>query len=124
MIIKILLTGVVVLLAVWLLANRSKAHARAGTRLVMIGFAIIAIIAIVFPDVVTRVAQSVGVGRGADLILYLLTMLFLFFSLNYYIRTKDEQSRLVALTRRIAILEANESNHNKQVLQKKHGGSK
>lgn len=118
MIIKIILIGLVVLAAGWFIMNRSKAHARAGVRLLVILFAVVATITIVFPGISNEVANIMGVGRGADLILYLLTLLFLFFCLSYYVRSKDEHQKIVLLARKIAIIEANESDHNKRHFKK------
>ncbi len=107
MIIKIILISLVLLSAGWFLVNRSKAHARAGIRIIVIIFAILAITTIVLPDTANDVANALGVGRGADLILYLLATLFLFFILTYYVRIHEDQKKLVVLARKIAILEAN-----------------
>ena len=107
MIIKILLIVLVLALATWFLANRTKAHARAGVRIIVIIFSLIATVTILFPELANDVANVLGVGRGADLILYLLTTLFLFFVLSYYIRVHEDNKRIVVLARKIAILEAN-----------------
>jgi hypothetical protein len=107
MIIKIVLISLVLLSAGWFLVNRSKAHARAGIRIIVIIFAMLAITTIVLPGTANDVANILGVGRGADLILYLLTTLFLFFILTYYVRIHEDQKKLVILARKIAIIEAN-----------------
>lgn len=122
MIIKAVLISFVLLITMWFLINRTKAHARAGTKLVTIGFTTIAVLFILFPDSANEVANVLGVGRGADLVLYFLVVLFIFFILSYYLRTNDEQKRIVVLARRLAILEANELERNKSILHnvKKH----
>lgn len=118
MIIKALLIGIVLLITLWFLTNRTSAHARAGVKLIIICFTAIATLVILFPEFSNDVANAVGVGRGADLILYLLVTFFIFFILNYYLRSNDEQKRIVKLARKLAIVEANESEHNQKVLRK------
>lgn len=115
MIIKVILISFIVIAAVWFLANRGKAHARAGVKLLAILFAVAAISVILFPESANNLANTLGVGRGADLILYFLTTFFLFFILSYYIRSSDDNKKIVILARRIAIIEANESTHNKKL---------
>ncbi len=119
MIIKVLLIGFVLLIVLWFLSNRSKAHARAGIKLIALSFAALAVTAILFPGLATDVANTVGVGRGADLVLYLLTTFFLFFILSYYIRSNDEQRKIVTLARKIAIIEANQK-YDKDVFHKNY----
>lgn len=110
MIIKVILTVAVLMSAGWFLINRSKAQARAGMRIIVILFTVLAIVAIVVPEFVNSIANSIGVGRGADLILYMLTALFLFFILTYYVRIHEDQKKLVILARKIALIEANKFN--------------
>lgn len=105
-IIQILLVGVLLLLFWWFIARASTYHVRAWTKLFMIFFVFLAIIVIVFPDSSNRAAHWVGISRGADLLLYLLTLAFIFVVLSGYIRGKEEQKRIVKLARRVALLEA------------------
>jgi hypothetical protein len=58
------------------------------------------------PNIATRIANLVGVGRGADLIVYLalpglLMMIFLLFA-----RTRDLNAKLTAVVREYAIRDA------------------
>lgn len=43
-------------------------------RLIALGISVLAVVAILVPDFTTVVANFVGVGRGADLLLYLLAL--------------------------------------------------
>ena len=59
------------------------------------------------PNVATRIANMVGVGRGVDLIVYLalpglLMMIFLLFA-----RTRDMNAKLTTVVREYAIRDAN-----------------
>lgn len=115
MIIKMLLISVSVILLVWFLINRNTLHAKAWLKLGALLFILFGIFVILFPQLANEVANLVGVGRGADLILYLLVLAFLFFVLNFYIKSKDEQRMLVVLARKIALIEASNSPHNLRV---------
>lgn len=67
---------------------------------------VLGIIGVAFPDLVTTVAQQLGVGRGADLVLYLLCVAFIFVTITLSIRLSAVQERTVMLARTLALLEA------------------
>lgn len=55
------------------------------------------------PEVTSWLANSVGIGRGADLIFYL-SILFLFFiCFNFYLRLESYDQRLTQITRTLAL---------------------
>ncbi|MGI5836827.1 MAG: DUF2304 domain-containing protein [Chloroflexota bacterium] len=60
----------------------------------------------IYPDLSTRIANTVGIGRGTDLLLYV----FILFSLFYYAGLASQfmkvEQQITALTRAIAILNA------------------
>lgn len=58
---------------------------------------------VVFPSVSTRVANSLGVGRGTDLIFYLAVLGGLFVASSFYFRFKRHEQTLIALVRQSAI---------------------
>ncbi len=88
------------------LANPNSYQVRAWKKIMGILFTLMAVSVVLFPDMSNRLAHAVGVGRGADLLLYLLTLSFIFLSINLYLKSKQEQRRIVQLARKIAILEA------------------
>ena len=51
-------------------------------------------------------AKSVGVYSGANLLLYVLSVSFVAFVLNQYVHNGDAHERVILLTRKLAILEA------------------
>jgi hypothetical protein len=104
--IKLLLILGLAVVAVSMLRNRNTIRFRAGKKLLLVTFAVLAVLAVAFPDWLNDVARSVGVGRGADLLLYWLTVAFLFVALNTYLKFKDYDTVLTSLSRRIAIDEA------------------
>src|SRR5215471_18636077 len=61
------------------------------------------IIMVLAPDLTTRVAHLVGVGRGADLVIYLSLIGFGFLWLILYSEIRALQARLTDLARDIAI---------------------
>jgi small membrane protein len=104
--IKLLLVVGLVVVAVSMLRHRNTMRFRAGKKLLLAAFAVLAVAAVAFPDWLNDVAKGVGVGRGADLLLYLLIVAFLFVALNTYLKFKDYDTVLTRLSRRIAIDEA------------------
>lgn len=66
----------------------------------------VAALAVVFPDATNIVSQWVGVGRGADLIAYLVQVSLLFISLHYYTKFVDQGRQIAELVRQMAILRA------------------
>jgi hypothetical protein len=105
-VIKLLLVLGIGVVAVSMLRNRNTSRFRAGKKLLLLGFAVLAVAGVLFPDWVDDVAKGVGVGRGADLLLYLLIVGFLFVALNTYLKFKDYDSVVTRLSRRVALDEA------------------
>ena len=62
-------------------------------------------LAVVWPNSTTTVANAVGVGRGTDLVLYILVMVFLFFSLVVLQRFMVLERQVTVLTRELALLQ-------------------
>jgi hypothetical protein len=94
--------------AVFLYALRSRtAHAVSATKkLAFMTFMLVVLVAVFSPRLVTEVANVVGVGRGADLVLYLLAVMFCFYVVNDYLRGQESRNQLHKLARRIAVVEA------------------
>jgi len=67
---------------------------------------IVGAIAVIFPDATDRVANFVGVGRGVDLITYVIEVTVLFVLLHYYTKFVELQRQLTEVTRELAILRA------------------
>jgi len=105
-IIKGLLILAAVLLFVFFLRRSHTARLQAFKRIGFTLFCLFGVIAVIQPDVMTWLANRVGVGRGTDLLLYILTVVFGFFSLNTYLRFKDTERRLTRLARAMAIRDA------------------
>ena len=62
--------------------------------------------AVLFPEVTSDIAHIVGVGRGVDLITYLVEVGLLFIILHYYLKFVELEERITFLVREIALLRA------------------
>lgn len=69
-----------------------------------------AAVAVLWPDLTTRVARLLGIGRGADLLIYLVAIGFVvsFFFLHQRYRALETQ--ITTLVRRLAIDDAERRN--------------
>lgn len=109
MIIKILLIAGAIAFG-FLFFRRPGAGRHLAVRRVL-GLLVVAggIFAVLFPLAVTEVANAVGVGRGTDLVLYALVMVFLFTSVSLYQRVGTLDEQITELTRHIALLTTREA---------------
>lgn len=83
---------------------------RAGKRLALFAFVGLNVYGVLRPDDVTWVAHRVGVGRGADLLLYLLAVGTTILALNTYLRFRALDRQMVDLVRALALREAERDN--------------
>lgn len=97
------------------LVNPNSYQMKAWQKIFAIMFFLAAIFSVLLPDDLNTVAHFVGVGRGADLLLYLLTLAFIFLVFHLYIGEKQNQRLLVSLARRVAIIDANQSPNNQSL---------
>ncbi|MCY4727827.1 DUF2304 domain-containing protein [Nocardioides sp. STR2] len=104
--VQLLLVGA--FLGLFFLALRSRtAHGvSASKKLGFLLFMLLVVVAVLSPALVSDVANLVGVGRGTDLVLYLLAVVVCFYVVNDYLRAQDSRAQLHKLARRIAVLEA------------------
>ena len=63
-------------------------------------------VAIVLIEYTDEFAQSIGVGTGADLIVYLLLVVVLFVLLHYFAKFAEMEAKVTQLTRELAIMRA------------------
>lgn len=110
LIIQIVLIALIVGIAVWLSVRRG-ARQLAVRRLLVIAFALFAVIAVMVPSLVTRAAHLLGVGRGTDLLLYATIVVLLGFLALQEARAKGEEKRTTHLARRLALDEAEAPAH-------------
>jgi hypothetical protein len=91
------------------LTHPSHHQLKAWSKIIATAFVIAAILTISFPNSSNVVAHWLGVARGADLLLYLLTLAFVYTLLNAYVQEKRQQRHIVLLARKIALLETDMS---------------
>ncbi|MBV7294502.1 DUF2304 domain-containing protein [Corynebacterium sp. TAE3-ERU12] len=90
----------------YFVANRRKARAKAGVKIGFVVFVAACVWAVLRPDDLTVVANWVGVARGTDLLLYLVTMAFVFVTVSAYIRFRELELRYARLARAVALSNA------------------
>lgn len=69
-------------------------------------FALAAILAIIFPDALTIIANLFGVGRGVDFLLYLFVIAALLFAAATVRAKARTDARVTELARAVALMEA------------------
>jgi hypothetical protein len=83
---------------------------RASKRLAFFLFIAMNIYAVLRPNDVNWVANRLGVGRGADLLLYALAVCTIFLVLNTYMRFRAIDRQFTELVRSLALREAEREN--------------
>ena len=105
LIIKILLIGVFIVFGIVLLRPGASARSQAFRTLGLLLFLIAAIIAVIFPGIVNDLAVMVGIGRGADLVLYAFIVVFLGHLFSSTRRRRVQDAQITELARKMAISE-------------------
>ncbi|MFF8771540.1 DUF2304 domain-containing protein [Kitasatospora sp. NPDC015120] len=93
-------TGVLVLAFV---RRWDAAHTRAWKRMAFFAFVVANVYAVLRPQDVTWIANKLGVGRGTDLVLYLLVVAMAFMTLNTFMRFRSLEKKLTDLARTVAV---------------------
>lgn len=103
MTIKIILLSLLLLLLLYAVsqARRSKLLA-----LCMIACCTVGIVFVSAPELSTQIANMLGVGRGADLVIYLLSIVSLFAIFNLHLRLRASHEVTTELARSVAISSA------------------
>ena len=81
-------------------------RARLIYRLLAVSLFLVATVFIFSPDLTTVIARSLGVGRGADLLLYVSLIAGVHIALLLYRRTRELERRMTELVRAAAIRDA------------------
>lgn len=101
----ILIVAILLMLFISLRGRRSKVG-QAWRKVGYLVLLLLMMVAVVIPSVTTRIAHSVGVGRGADLLLYITVIAFAFSATSGYLRRQDQRTEIHRLARQVALLEA------------------
>lgn len=110
-IVQFLLIGAFFFLFFVAIRSRTAHGVSASKKIFFALLMVVVVVAVLSPELVTEAANLVGVGRGTDLVLYLLAVSFGFYVVNDYLRGQDSRQQLHRLARRIAVLEALERYH-------------
>ncbi|WP_439591565.1 DUF2304 domain-containing protein [Microbacterium sp.] len=109
--IQILLILAIIVLGYFVMRRTGSDSHLAVRRMIFALFVIAAILSVLFPQWLSWVARLVGVGRGTDLLLYALVIVFLIIVFTQYRRNLALQRQLTLLARKIALLEADARAH-------------
>ncbi|MDY5589211.1 MAG: DUF2304 domain-containing protein [Arcanobacterium sp.] len=110
MLIKIILIAAVLVIAYFLVRSTANTKNVALRRLLLLAFVALAVISIIFPNLTTTVANLVGVGRGVDLLLYLLIIAFLSYAVVSYRRINILEWKITDLARELTIARSHPEN--------------
>ncbi|MCM3661102.1 DUF2304 domain-containing protein [Georgenia satyanarayanai] len=102
-VIQVLLLAGVSVVAVLLTRTTANARHQAIRRILLVGFVAVAAGSVMFPDWLSWLARRVGVGRGADLLLYALVIAFLSYIATSYRRLSELERRITVLAREVAL---------------------
>lgn len=104
MIIKAFLIVSVILVMTYVARSNATGRHLAIRRLAGVAFSLVWVVAVVAPDTVTQLAHLVGVGRGTDLVLYVLVVAYLLTAITQRQSLNDLNDRIGRLTREIALM--------------------
>lgn len=111
----LLLLGIACVLLVFV-RGQHGVRMQAGKRLAFVAFLLLNAVAVIWPGATTAVAKLFGIGRGVDLLLYLLIITFVFAVINFYLRIKESEQRVTELARAVAIRDAELLNRDRGLL--------
>ena len=93
-IVQIVLVLAVIVVSLALMRGGSNARHLAIRRIMLVIFACVAALSIFFPELLTMLARSLGIGRGTDLVLYGLVVSFMVFMATTYQRFRHMETTL------------------------------
>jgi hypothetical protein len=117
-ILQILLLAAAVGALVYFVRSGQSVGVRASKRIAFGAFIVLNIYAVLRPDDLTYLARAVGIGRGTDLLVYLLVVAFVSGMLNTYLRDREISQHLTNLARQIAVRDAELTRREKDLEQR------
>lgn len=81
-------------------------------RILLLVITAFGVLLVIHPDLASRIANLIGIGRGADLLLYLFVIAGLFFAVGISSENKRLQRQMTELVRHIAISNATDMESN------------
>lgn len=110
MLIQVILVAAIIVIGFLVIRNPGSDSHLAIRRLLLLGFVIVAVLSVIFPQWLSWVASLIGVGRGTDLLLYGLVVVVLIVIASQYRTNVEQNRRLTLLARRVALLQSRTSN--------------
>ncbi|WP_082716707.1 DUF2304 domain-containing protein [Microterricola viridarii] len=104
--IKVVLIVVFAVFGIFLMVPGRGVRHTALRRLAMAGLLVVTVLAVIFPGAVNSVANILGVGRGTDLLLYGLIVVFVGNTLIVQRRQRNTERQITALARQLALMQA------------------
>jgi hypothetical protein len=101
-----IVAAAVILVAGYFMLRGGGARHQAMQRILLLLFMLAAASSVFFPQLWTYVARLVGVGRGADLLMYITVLVFLGFVATSYRRFRRTEKDITELARKVALLSA------------------
>ncbi|MHA7142257.1 DUF2304 family protein [Arthrobacter sp. Sr33] len=102
-IVQIVLVLAVILGSLVLMRGGANASHLAIRRILLLTFALIAVLSIFLPELLTGLANAFGIGRGTDLVLYGFIVSFMVFMASSAQRHRHMEESLTRLARRVAL---------------------
>jgi hypothetical protein len=101
-----IIAAVTIIVAAYFLLRGGGARHQAVRRILLLAFIIAAGLSVFFPQGWTWVANMLGIGRGADLLLYITVLTFLGFVASTYRRFRRMENDITELARQLALVSA------------------
>lgn len=105
MLIKVILIALIAVIFFYFFNNSQKVTVKAWKRLALVGLLFLAVASVIFPEILDDLAKFVGIGRGADLLLYSTVVAFIFVTINIYIKFRDISLKQDKIISKIALIE-------------------
>lgn len=109
---QIIVVFVAVIFLLLVLRGRQTYAARAWKKIGLCLLVLAMIVTVLFPATIDDLAHLLGVGRGADLLLYMVAVTFVGYALNNYLHQQRQNDTIYRLARKIALIEANDNHFN------------
>ena len=110
LLVQVLLIGSFVFVAFISLRHSTDDRSQALRVGVVVSVGALIATAVLFPGLVTSVANWVGVGRGADPVLYIVAVVVMYLVVNTHLRMRDTERSITELVRQQAIDAAEREN--------------
>lgn len=112
--IKIILIAVLIFIFFYFTKFSQSTAAKAWKRIIFLLIIAFGITTIIYPSLINLLANFLGVGRGTDLLLYLLFVSFIFMTLTFYLKINILNDKLNKTISKISLIEGNKESGKKK----------